>query len=447
LFFFVANAHTIDFKNALQQTLAKNKELQQQQLDIQNTKLDQKSINKSFLGHVYLSHEITRTNHAGQVFNSKLSSREASFNDFGFNQMNQGNDTQPIHLNYPNDRTHHQSKIAYDINLFNGFKTITQKQMLQLQQKAQQLHLNASKKELSLEVFQAYNQAVVAKGFIQALKKAQQSVQKLHQLATAMHQEGLITSLDIQEIQLQQLNIQSQKTQAHNQFNHAIHWLQFLTSNEQISDVDTFASFEFKLANNNLQSLYKESLQHQEGIAIQHLKLQSMQKNVKLQRGNYYPSIYSHLEYGFNDEHTTLNENKDYYLAMVGIKLDLFHPNTNEQYQKAKIDLQKTQLQLQNQKEALKLQLNTALNELKMQKELLKQQQQNYELAQKVFEKSKKMYENRLIPISTLLQKESSFRQSEAVLLQTIFQKALAQAKLTLFLKEPFTQQFLKDNP
>lgn len=444
---FYAHCHVIDFKSALELTLQNNKQIKQAQLNIKNTQLDKKSIHSSFLGNLYISHDITRTNHSGHVFNSKLSSREASFNDFGFAQMNQGIQTQPVNLNYPEARTHHQSKIAYDVNLFNGFKTMTQKEMLQLKQQTQQLHLNATKKELSLEVFQIYNQAVMAKAFLHSIKKAQNSIQALLKLSETMYQEGLVTSLDVQEVSVQQLKIQTQYTQTHNQFKQAIRLLQFLTSNENISDVKVFALFETTQNHTSFEQLYSQALQHKESIAMQELNIQAMKKSVKLERGNYYPSIYSHLEYGFNDEHTTLNETKDYYLATIGIKVDLFHPSRSFEYEKAKVALQQTQLQFQDQKDALKLQLGNALDDIQSKESVLKQQEKAFSLAQHIYEKSKKMYENRLIAISTLLEKEASLRQSEALLLQSIYEHALAQARLTLFLEEPFTRQFQKDYP
>jgi outer membrane protein TolC len=444
---FLAYAQEVDFKTVLNQTLHNSKQIKQAKLDIQNSQLDQKSVQAAAFGNLYISHEITRTNHAGHVFNSKLSSREASFNDFGFNQMNQGNETQPINLNYPDDRTHHQSKIAYDVILFNGFQTLTQKQIAHLKQKAQHLHLNATTKELSFEVFKSYNAAVVAKEFIRAITKAQQSVQTVLELATTMHEEGLVTSLDVQEAKVQQLKIQTQYTQAHNQFNHALRVLQFLTSNEHISDVQSFATLKPAVKQIPLETLYEEALQHKESISMQHLNVKAMKENVKLQMANYFPNIYSHVEYGFNDEHTTLNEQKDYYLATIGIKVDLFHPNRNFQYQKAQIALQQKKLQLETQKEALKLQLSNALNDVQTKSTVLQQQKEAFELAQHIYDKSKQMYENRLIAISTLLQQEASLRQSQAALLQSMYEHSLAQAKLSLFLKEPFTHQFKKDIP
>ena len=78
-------------------------------------------------GHNYGKLDLTvsgmRSNDAGNVFGFKLQSREATFNDFGFNEFLAqmpglpGNApellaTQPTNLNYPEARNHYQTKIS-----------------------------------------------------------------------------------------------------------------------------------------------------------------------------------------------------------------------------------------------------------------------------------------------------------------------------------------------
>ena len=102
-------------------------------------------------GKLSITEEISKTNHSGYVFNSKLSSREASFRDFGFAQMPQtqdpsNNDIVPSDLNYPNTRNNFNTKITYDIPLFTGFKLSNQKDILKLQEKANEILYNLDKK-------------------------------------------------------------------------------------------------------------------------------------------------------------------------------------------------------------------------------------------------------------------------------------------------------------
>jgi outer membrane protein TolC len=160
---------SFDFEEVLNETLKNNKKLKLQELNTQATKSDIDKVDSYSYGQLNLISEFSRTNHAGYVFNSKLSSREASFRDFGFVQMSEGIDTKPIDLNYPDDRNNFNSKITYDIALFTGFKLSNQKEILKLKHKAEQLQLSLDKKSLEYEVLKAYNGAVVAKEFIKAV--------------------------------------------------------------------------------------------------------------------------------------------------------------------------------------------------------------------------------------------------------------------------------------
>ena len=99
-----AYAQTINFNQALNYTLKNNKDLKNQKLNIDLAKLDIDKVDALSYGKLSFEEQINRTNHAGYVFNSKLSSREASFNDFGAGEFPDGLNVEPENLNNPDDR-------------------------------------------------------------------------------------------------------------------------------------------------------------------------------------------------------------------------------------------------------------------------------------------------------------------------------------------------------
>ncbi|MDN5105916.1 TolC family protein, partial [Aliarcobacter butzleri] len=224
-------SQSINFNEVLQQALENSKDLKKQALNIDSIKQDYNIVDGINYGKVSISSEVSRTNHAGYVFNSKLSSREATFRDFGFSQMNEGMDIIPKDLNYPNDRTNINSYVSYDIPLFMGFKIENQKDILKLQEKANELLYNLDKKNLEFEILKAYNGAVVAKDFVKALEKAKQTVEFIYEGAKEFHKNGLVTKIDVNEAKVYQLNINSTLTEAKNNFNLALAYLKYLTSN------------------------------------------------------------------------------------------------------------------------------------------------------------------------------------------------------------------------
>ena len=240
-------AQSVNFDKILDLTIKNSKDLKLQELNIDSSKLDIKTVDAISYGKLTLSEEISRTNHSGYVFNSKLSSREASFRDFGFAQVGDMTnfDIQPKDLNYPEARNNFNTKLTYDIPLFTGFKLSNQKDILKLQEEANNIKYNLDKKELEFEVLKAYNSAVVAKDFVKALEKAKESIIFMKDGAIAFHKEGLITKIDVNEAKVYESNINSQLLEAKNNFQLALSYLGFLSSDDSITDVEKLENIYF----------------------------------------------------------------------------------------------------------------------------------------------------------------------------------------------------------
>ncbi|HJE03196.1 MAG TPA: TolC family protein, partial [Aliarcobacter thereius] len=193
LFLGISYSETISFEELLKQSINNSKELQKREIDIDISKKSQDEIIGIETGKLYISSEISRTNHAGHVFNSKLSSREATFIDFGFNDMKGNYDVAPKDLNYPNSRTNINTKIVYDLPLFTGFALSNYKDITKLQEKANEYLYNLDEKNLEYEVLKAYNSSVLAKDFVQTLERANSTVEFIYEGAKKFHENGLVT--------------------------------------------------------------------------------------------------------------------------------------------------------------------------------------------------------------------------------------------------------------
>ena len=425
-------AQSVNFDKILDLTIKNNKDLKQQQLSIDSSKLDIDYIDSISYGKASLSHEISRTNHSGYVFNSKLSSREATFDDFGFSQMNEGLKTEPKNLNYPEDRNNFTTKLSYDIPLFTGFKLSNQKDILKLQEKANEIKYNLDVKELEFEVLKAYNSAVVAKDFIKALEKAKESIEFMKNGAIAFHKEGLVTKIDVNEAKVYESNINSQLLEAQNNFQLALAYLGFLSSDDSIKDVEELENIYFKFPNE--EELYAKALENRDEVKMQNIQVNATKKNIEIANSSYYPSVYSHLEYGYNDDKVTVDSDKNYYMAMIGISLTLFDNTRSIEKQKNKIEYQKASLNEEKLKDAIKLELKKAILNLETKEKVLAQKIEAKDLANDILNQAKLQYKNQLISMTTLLQQEANFRKNEALLIQARYEKSLALASLNLIL-------------
>ena len=425
-------AQSVNFDKILDLTIKNSKDLKLQELNIDSSKLDIKTVDAISYGKLTLSEEISRTNHSGYVFNSKLSSREASFDDFGFNERPAANSTEPKNLNYPEDRNNFNTKLTYDIPLFTGFKLSNQKDILKLQEEANNIKYNLDKKELEFEVLKAYNSAVVAKDFVKALEKAKESIIFMKDAAIAFHKEGLITKIDVNEAKVYESNINSQLLETKNNFQLALSYLVFLSSDDSITDVENLENIYFKFPNE--KELYEQALKSRDEIKMQDIHVNASKKNIEISKASYYPSVYSRLEYGYNDDKLTIDDDKDYYMAMVGVSLTLFDNTRNIEKQKSKIEYAKATINQEKLKDAIKLELKKAVLNLETKEKILLEKVEAKNLAFDILEQAKLQYKNQLISMTTLLQQEANFRKNEALLIDAKYEKSLALASLNLVL-------------
>ncbi|NCB13656.1 MAG: TolC family protein, partial [Erysipelotrichia bacterium] len=155
---------------------------------------------------------------------------------------------------------------------------------------------------------------------------------------------------------------------------------------------------------------------------------------IEIAKSAYFPTIYSHLEYGFNDDRLTLDKNKDYYMALIGISLTLFDDTRDIEKQKSKIEYAKANLNQEKLKDAIKLELKKAILELEAKEAILEEKIEAKNLANSVLDQAKLQYKNRLISMTTLLSQEANYRKNESMLILARYEKSLALANLNLIL-------------
>ena len=429
-----AYAQSVSFDKILETTIKNSKDLQEQKLNIDSSKLDIENVDSLSYGKLSLSEEMSRTNNAGYVFSYKLASREASFNDFGASQFQGTNSlgVEPDNLNYPEARNNFNTKLTYDIPLFTGFKLSNQKDILKLQEKANNIKYNLDVKELEFEVLKAYNSAVVAKDFIKALEKAKEAIVFMRNAAIAFHKEGLVTKIDVNEAKVYEANINSQLLESKNNFQLALAYLSFLSSDETITDVQELKNLYFKFPNE--KELYTQALENRDEVKMQDIQVNASKKNIDIAKASYYPTVFSRLEYGYNDNTLTVDTDKDYYMAIVGISITLFDNTRSIEKQKSQIEYQKASLNQEKLKDAIKLELKKAMLNLETKEKVLEEKIEAKTLANDILEQAKLQYKNRLISMTTLLQQEANFRKNEALLIQAKYEKSLALASLNLVL-------------
>ncbi len=448
-------AKSVNFDTVLKETLQNNLELKAKKLNIDKAKAQLEEAKGYDWGKLIFSEEVSRTNNAMYVFGMKLESREATFKDFGFgdflggvvNVLNQSNtftdfknkmtdsamaaqllSTQPKDLNYPDARTNFKTKFVYEVPLFTGFKLKYAKEISKLQVFANKFKYAHDKNKLAIEVLKAYNGAVAAKYFINALEKAKETTSSFVKMVRDFKNVGMATETDLLQAEKRDSEVDAMLIEAKNKYVLALSYLKFLSGDKEISDVGDFKVIVSPKL--DLNDLKKEALKNRNDLKWMQKNVETMQKKVKMDESVKYPMVGAHIEYGWNDDTFKLNRNKDYYLGAIGINYAIFNKSQTARLQKSKIEAMQTGYYYKYMKKGIALEVEQKYLDLKSKASVLKNKFLNKELAQKILKKYEFMYKQGMVNVTMLLMKEADARKAEAELIKAKYDEALAAAEL-----------------
>ena len=449
-------AKTVNFDTVLNESLKNNLELKAKKLNIDKAKADLKAAKGYDWGKLVFSEEISRTNDALYVFGMKLESREATFRDFGFSDFlggvgyvlenssdfntfksymtdpsmaNQLLNTAPEDLNYPGSRSNFKTKFVYEIPIFTGFKLKYAKEMAKLQVLANKFKYQNDRNKLAIEVLKAYNGAVAAKYFINALKKAKETTTSFVKMIKEFQSVGMATETDLLQAEKRDSEVDAMMTEAKSKYALALAYLRFLSGDESISDVGDFKVI--VSPNGSLQNLIKTALKNRNDLKWMQKNVETMQKKVKMDSAVKYPMIGAHLEYGWNDNQlNNIDSDKDYYVAAIGINYTIFDNSEKAKIEKSKLDALQTGYYYKYMKKGIALQVEQKYLDLKSKAAIVKNKIVNKNLAEEILKKYEFMYKQGMINMTILLMKEADLRKARAELIKAKYDEALAAAEL-----------------
>ena len=434
-------SQTIDFDTSLIETLQNNKGLKAKQLEIETSKLDLKEAKGYNYGTLIFNENISRTNNAGYVFGMKLASREATFGDFGFADFMAPPPgttdllkVEPDDLNNPDARTNYETKVTYTVPLFTGFKLENAKKMAKLQILAKTAKYTYDKKQLGLEVLKAYNGAVASKEFIRATSKAKEATSSFVIFASELYKEGLVTSIDVKQAQVYDMGVDSKMIEAKNRYDLAISYLKFLTSNSNITDVNSFKTI--NIDTTSLETLQNDANENRDDFSWMKYNVDTMKAKVDFDSSDNYPTIGAQVEYGYNDDSfSNLDNEHDYYMGAIGLSYTLFDGSiSSAKKQKAKIQYNKTKYYLDYMQDGIKLEIEKNMLTLESKRKIFIQKEKANNLASQVLEQSQEMYKNHLINMSNLLMQQANQQKANAEMIFAKYEETLAAGVLKLSL-------------
>ncbi len=369
-------------------------------------------------GHNYgkldLSITAMRSNDAGNVFGFKLQSREATFNDFGFDEFlaQMGGlpanastllSTQPNNLNFPDARNYYQTKVSYMLPLYTGGKL---SEYGRITDALFRMSKWDTKKIINQKIFQtqkAFYDISLVQSYIYKLSKIIKNVNHLEDIVRSMNKEGYAQDIDLLEVQARKAEARSMYNQAKLNKKLAYQFLSFLlnkkvTSIKKVSDMVPMPFIDSMDVN-------RDNIDIQKAL----LGLQITQMAVNVEKANFLPTLGGFMEYSSADD-VLWNEftQKDSYTIGLQLKWNIFNGGIDKaNLEKAKVNHLKMKDQILLAKSGINLKVNKLKTEILGKNADIKSYKKQLYFARKVYENYQSRYKEGIVSISDVLIKQS----------------------------------------
>lgn len=389
--------------------------LKEQNLEIKTSALDAKNAHSDLLlsqGYSYGSLDFIqnaiRSNDAGNVFGFKLSSREASFGDFGFSDFSLTNpnilSVQPTDLNYPGYQNYFQSKLTYAIPLYTGGKLSSYEKIASEMEKIKQLDTQNVTAEKIYQIRKSYYDMALLNHSIQQLTQMQKNITTLQTTTQEMLKEGYAKKVDLLEVEAKKSNVNRMLFEMEANKKLLYHYVSFLL-NQDITDIvvpsddraTTTISQADILANNS--DLKK---------AAHGLEVSSSMVDVAY--SPFLPTVGAFAEASSADN-SFLGDFSDHAAYTIGARLswNLYNGGIDEHsLQKARINRLKTSTQLQIAKKGIALQVDKIRTEIESLDYQVISLEKELELADQITKNYEGRYREHLTSMSDLIVKQSA---------------------------------------
>ena len=344
-----------------------------------------------------------RSNDAGNVFGFKLESREASFRDFGFAEMASGIDTQPKDLNYPDARTHFQTKLQYQLPIYTGGKL---EQYGKITKALQKLSVLDTQKILSEKLYQlkkSYYDIYLLNTYIHNLNIINKNMDRLEMMAQSMINEGYAKKIDLLEVQSKKANVVRMVSKAEANKELVYHFISFLL-NTKVKSVSGDER-EIELREYNIETILLNNLDIKK--AKQGLSVTEMA--IDLHKASNLPEIGAFAEYGSSDN-SFLGDFSDHDAYTFGVQLrwNIFSGGaSSNSIEKARVENLKVRKQVNLAQKGIILQVEKINTEIKSYNFDINSLKKEIELTRSIYKNYLGRYQEKLVSINDVIIKQS----------------------------------------
>ena len=400
-------ATTLSLDDAIDILKKQNLEIKAALLDVKSANADADSISGMNWGKLDFMQDFARSNDAGNVFGFKLTSREASFGDFGFAQFDNTNpnilNVQPNDLNYPDSRNFYQSKLKYEIPLFTGFAISSYSNIKNAMIKMKTLEKEQIVNEKIYEIRKTFYDMALLDSSTKNLNTILTNINILENTTKTMIEVGYAKNIDLLEVKSKKGNIQRLLMNMDSNKKLLYHYISFLL-NQKVTTIQTpqadlelpdFTTEEILLKNLDIQKA-------QTGLNIQKNMLSASQ-------ASYYPTLGAFGEVATADD-TFLGDASDHQAYTVGARLtwNIFNGGIDSSnVEKSRVDFLKAQTQVQLAQNGINLKIQKIKTEIQTADQEISSLKTELLLANVIYKNYEGRYKEKLSSMSDVIVKQS----------------------------------------
>lgn len=388
-----------------------NLEIKTAALDVQSAHSDTWIAKGYNFGSLDLTQNFVRSNDAGNVFGFKLSSRQAAFADFGFNEFlsNMGNPAdqllaiQPKDLNYPGYQNYYQTKLTYMLPIFTGGKLSAYGDISEKMEQIKKLDSDQMKTQKRYELRKSYYDMALLQHSIDQMKTIHKNISTLERTTQMMLQEGYAKKVDLLEVEAKKANVERSLTEMEANKKLLYHYLSFLL-NETVTEIELPASDypASLISEDDVLASNTDLKKAREGLEIR-------DRMVDLAYAPFLPQIGAFAEASSADD-TFLGNFNDHKAYTIGAKLswNLFNGAVDKNsLEKARIEKIKTTTQVELAKKGIALQYDKIRTEIDSLNSQVKSLEKELELAETIYNNYEGRYHEHLASMSDVIIKQS----------------------------------------
>jgi len=386
---------------------SQNLEIKASALDVQSAKADLESVSGTKWGKLDFIQDVANSNDAGNVFGFKLTSREATFGDFGFSEFDGTNpnilNVMPEDLNNPDARNFFQSKLKYELPIFTGFQISSYENIMESMSLMKDLEHKQVINEKTYQIKKTFYDMALLRESTKHLNKILDNIDTLEDMTQQMIDVGYAKKVDLLEVQAKKGNVNRLIAQMESNQKLLYHYISFLL-NQDVQNIETPSDDMLMptLTNEDILSTNLDIQRATTGLKIR--------KNmIDISESSYYPMVGAFAEVATADN-SFLGDASDHMAYTVGARLtwNIFSGGVDSaKIEKSKIEHMKTQTQVQLAKKGIALKVDKIRTEIKTYDAEILSLEKELVLANEIYNNYEGRYREKLASMSDVIIKQS----------------------------------------